>query len=292
MLCVAAVLAFVMAATSSLAAQPGQFEPFTETIRFLSSTRWKQGAVVVDIEADLATHMDSLPVARRVVEVQVAQEISSIFVQAMRGVVLDSFNTLEDAFAQEPFMVGPLADVGGNGKREISYLDKGLRVLHLRYSIPFYGPGNIVDILTRHTALNVLPTYVGSVPSAAFTGLIIYGQGQYRAWGQTDLEVRIQPCFFPKIYDEEMNLVLEKGMCDPELIARQGMVAYTDSLDESPFLDRIGLLPLRTMARGVFGKNNTDLIIPRQVGLRMLTREENRRLLREGRILVILDALD
>jgi hypothetical protein len=43
------------------------------------------------------------------------------------------------------------------------------------------------------------------------------------------------------------------------------------------------------MARGVFGRNATDLLLPREAARQLLSREGNRQLLREGRILIILD---
>ena len=65
------------------------------------------------------------------------------------------------------------------------------------------------------------------------------------------------------------------------------MIAYTtDPSDRGP-ADRIGSNPLRILARGVFGRNDTDLLIPTESAHRLLATADNRRLLREGRILVV-----
>ena len=65
---------------------------------------------------------------------------------------------------------------------------------------------------------------------------------------------------------------------------------YEESEAREPgYTERIGLNPLRTMARGVFGKNSTDIIIPREVARQLLAVEENHRLLLEGRVLVVLN---
>jgi hypothetical protein len=78
-------------------------------------------------------------------------------------------------------------------------------------------------------------------------------------------------------------------MCDPKFLLRWGVAAYAFSDDETLFRERIGDLPLRTMARGVFGRSATDLLLPREAARQLLSREGNRQLLREGRILIILD---
>jgi hypothetical protein len=55
------------------------------------------------------------------------------------------------------------------------------------------------------------------------------------------------------------------------------------------FRDRVGELPLLTKARGVFGRNATDLLLSAEVARQLLSRQHNRELLREGKILIILD---
>ena len=83
-------------------------------------------------------------------------------------------------------------------------------------------------------------------------------------------------------------------MCDPEALKRWGGVAaYEYSADEATLKaneERVGVLPLRTMARGVFGRNATDILLSADAARQLLSREQNRALLREGRILIILDA--
>jgi len=50
-----------------------------------------------------------------------------------------------------------------------------------------------------------------------------------------------------------------------------------------------GTGPLRIFARGVFGIKPTDLIIDDSDALLIISSQENRRLLSEGRVVIILD---
>jgi hypothetical protein len=94
-----------------------------------------------------------------------------------------------------------------------------------------------------------------------------------------------------------MNLVFERNMVEPALGQKQGMVHYTgresimrptpSALDEA-LITRVGENPLRIMARGVFGVVPTDPIIDREDALLILSSEANRRLLREGKVAIVL----
>ena len=43
------------------------------------------------------------------------------------------------------------------------------------------------------------------------------------------------------------------------------------------------------MLRSIYGVNNTDLIITKDVALKLLSSRDNDRIIREGRILIIID---
>jgi hypothetical protein len=51
----------------------------------------------------------------------------------------------------------------------------------------------------------------------------------------------------------------------------------------------VGNNPLRIIARGVFGIRPTDPIIDRDDALLIISSENNRRLLREGKVVIVLD---
>ena len=65
-----------------------------------------------------------------------------------------------------------------------------------------------------------------------------------------------------------------------------------DRLQIFRLLVRAGPLPLRLVARGVFGDNATDIVIPTEGALQLLTLPENMQLLRDGKIVIIYDSLE
>ena len=92
-----------------------------------------------------------------------------------------------------------------------------------------------------------------------------------------------------RIYNDELELIASPFMADPKMLNRWGFVVYTNSVDEQEFIQRIGNYPLRTMLRSIYGVNNTDLIITKDVALKLLSSRDNDRIIREGRILIIID---
>jgi hypothetical protein len=88
-----------------------------------------------------------------------------------------------------------------------------------------------------------------------------------------------------------MNLVLEKGMCSPQALARWGMVGYAQALDDPVVSLRAGVLPLRLAARAVFGDKATDIVISTDAVRQILALPENISLLQQGRIVIVYNSL-
>jgi hypothetical protein len=104
--------------------------------------------------------------------------------------------------------------------------------------------------------------------------------------------VTARPALFPRIWDEQMNLLLDKGMCAPESLARWGMVGYSQAVDDPAADLRVGNVPLRLAARGVFGDNDTDIVISMDGARQLLALPENIALLQTGRIVIVYDSLE
>jgi hypothetical protein len=92
-----------------------------------------------------------------------------------------------------------------------------------------------------------------------------------------------------------MKLIFERNMFNPQA----GTMVHYFSMREifaggpsglSPEITAIvGSRPLRIFASGIFGIQPTDPIISREDALLIISNSENRNLLREGRVAVIVD---
>jgi hypothetical protein len=160
------------------------------------------------------------------------------------------------------------------------------------------------SLLTHRSAAPVrAPLTPARAP--AYTSVIVIAAGSLPVHGR-NTSAQTRPCLFPKIWDSEMNLVYERGITDPSVFSptapaderRDAIVKYVP--EEALFRDTpsgmdadlerfVGANPLRIMARGVFGASPTDPVIDRADALLILSSEANTRLLREAKIVIVLD---
>ena len=135
------------------------------------------------------------------------------------------------------------------------------------------------------------------VQTADYTGIIVIANEELAVHGRAG-HAFAEPCLFPKIWDTEMNLIYARNMFEAGAIGSFLMTRYaapesifrpTPSGLEGELEALLGPRPLRILARGIFGISPTDPIIDREDALKILSSENNRRLLREGRVLLVLD---
>jgi hypothetical protein len=136
-------------------------------------------------------------------------------------------------------------------------------------------------------------------PAADYTGIIIIADMALPIHGR-NTSAFVSPCLFPKIWDTEMNLIYERNLTDPAITGsgERPIVHYAKREDifrpnpsgiDSTLIPLVGERPLRIFARSVFGAVPTDPVIDRADALLMLSNENNRRLLREGRVVLVVN---
>ncbi|HET6488096.1 MAG TPA: hypothetical protein VFH83_16835, partial [Spirochaetia bacterium] len=253
-----------------------------------SAVDWAAGALVVDVSKVLDPSIPALPKAKETAQADIADRLSGILTLALGPVLVDSSHTFGQAVASDPSVFQAVAELVAAVSPRQAALTRDLSTLTVRYSLPFFGAGGI--------ALPLLPTHgvaprrrLGFVATRRYTGVLIYAKGPLSYVGTPETRLA-QPALFPRLWDEQMNLVLDKGMCNPDDLGRWGMVGYAQSLDDSATL-RAGASPLRITARGVFGDNATDIVISDDAAAQLLSLPENIGMLQQGRIVIVYESL-
>lgn len=250
---------------------------------------WQQGHVVIHTFNAIKTGTLSFPKARYNAELEIEENISNLFIEAIMKLNVDSYNNIEALIKTDQDFYNRLFNISDKGKKSISSVTTDLKYIKVSYVYSFYGENGLISTLVNHQIPNPIRRILGYTTSSRFSGLLIYARGDdYKEYAK-DSYSAVNPALFPKIFDENMKLVLNKEMCDPEYLKQWGMVVYTDSLDEKKFTERIGTFPLRINSRGIYGKNSTDLIISTQEANKLLYTEENHQILKQGRIVIIID---
>ena len=265
------------------------FADFEDLSRRQSILWGQEPGLLLEVERAVSAEERLSPGARFQVENRIEEALPALYIEAVEGILVDSYETVGQRLQASDALFRSLSELAVRGGRKISAsFSEDMHQVLVQYRFPLYGPDGLIAPFIQHERPFPIPRILGFTPSRTFTGLVIYAQGELPSHGKPGRE-RANPALLPRLFDEDMNPVLSPEMCDPKFLLRWGVAAYAFSDDETLFRERIGDLPLRTMARGVFGRNATDLLLPREAARQLLSREGNRQLLREGRILIILD---
>jgi hypothetical protein len=258
-------------------------------IAFESEVDWKEGILQIRAQVDLAAEESFIPAARRKSERLVEQQLPFQFRDTLAGMVVDSYNTAGELAEESPELVRAINGLTYRNTKTFSHISSNLQNFSVTYSYYFYP--EVIDIFIRHRRPYRPDRQLKYTPTTDFTGIVIYMKDDFPVHGERR-EAQLVPCLFPRILDEDLRQIYEKGMVEPDYLRSWGMVAYSEGLDERKFEDRVGLSPLRILGRGIFGKYDTDVIIDRESAEMILYSPNNRRLLAEGRVLIICDLPD
>lgn len=251
-----------------------------------STINWEEGTMTMDIEVALGPEDAFYPSIRRESEYTVKKYLPQLFLDGASGIKVDSYETIGTLINEDPELVRSLENIADRGVILYSRFSKDMTTFLMRYQFQLFP--EIVSLFIIHTTPYPPPRLLEYEPTTEFSGIVIYAMGAYPVHGEETASL-LNPCFFPTLFDPEMNIVVEKGMVNPAHLKKWGLAAYTSVINEKPFVERIGFTPFRTMATALFGKNRTDIILPSEAARKILYSDANRKLLTEGRILIICD---
>jgi hypothetical protein len=255
---------------------------------------WERMELSATVALDLASAGVRMPTGRSQAEEIIKVEYPGLIRPWILSIPIDSSTTLEDLINRGEFSFQGPELIAGGARRIPPALSTDLASLSSTYTIDLTKIGVQITRHSRPTEprLPLIPT-----PAASYTGIIIIADGELPIHGRNS-QALTEPCLFPKIWDTDMNLIYERNVLDPAVLQRTTMVRY---VPESSIFQRtpsgltaeltalVGDNPLRIFARGVFGIKPTDPIIDREDALTILSSEANRRLLREGKVAIVLN---
>ena len=253
------------------------------------SIDWARGALNAQTSFDLARAGITLPSGRYLGEETLEEAYPALLRPFLLSLRVDSNSIIKDVMDRGEISLEELDNLCRNAEKIPPSLSADLTRMSGRYTI---FTEKISILLTRHKR-PVEPEHpLIPVPVADYTGIIIIADEQLPIHGRR-AQVLLEPCFFPKIWDTNMNLIYERNMMASNLMVRyttrENIFRSTPSGLEGELAAFIGPRPLRILAREVFGINPTDPVIDKEDALKILSSENNRRLLKEGRVVLVLN---
>lgn len=206
----------------------------------------------------------------------------------------DSSSTVEDYIRRGELKLNDLDNLLLEAQKIPPSLSADLSFITGRYILNLK---DISSLLMQKPGRMNIPRPLLPAPTVDYTGVIIIADKELPIHGRNS-SAMVRPCLFPKIWDTGMQEIYTRNMLDLSGPSGSVMVRYGDAEKifrptpsglEGDLAELAGPRPLRIFARGVFGVYPADLIIDKEDALKIISSENNRRLLREGRVIFILN---
>jgi len=260
-------------------------------IDITGTVEWDTMRINAAVSLDLESAGISLPSGRTQGESLISTGYFELIRPGILELQVDSSSTIADLVSRGEFSLAEAQAIALNASAVPPTLSPDMKNMSASYTIPISG---VSAAVLRHTRPSPVMRTLNPVSAARYTGIVIIASESLPVHGMKSVSLPV-PCLFPKIWDSEMNLIYERNMLESSNIQ---MVRYSPAQDIfrnnpsglSPELqETVGERPLRIFARGVFGIKPTDLIIDRDDAMLIISSAENRRLLSQGKVAIILD---
>jgi hypothetical protein len=268
--------------------------PGRANIGLSGSVEWEKGKINAVLSLNLKSSGISLPVGRIRGEEILADEYPRFLRPCILSLQADSSSTVEDYIGRGELDLRALDRLLMEAGKTAPSLSTDLGFITGRYSLDLKD----LDSLMRRPLRRLdIPRPLIPSPATDYTGIIIIADRELPIHGRNSAAL-IRPCLFPKIWDTGMREIYTRNMTEPLPPGGNTIVRYagaenifrpTPSGLDGELADLVGPNPLRIFAQGVFGICPTDPIIDKEDALKIISSENNRRLLREGRVILILN---
>ena len=284
------IIAALLLGVSALAVSPawGEEIPFDISL----SINWVRGELASRVSFELAAAGIKLPAGRFLAEETLEQAYPTLLRPHLLSLKVDSGATINTLVERGDLLLGELDTLCQKAEKVPPSLSPDLLNMNSGYTVLM---DKISSLLMKHR--RAVEPERPLIPTAAadYTGIIIIADSELPIQGRRETAY-MEPCLFPKIWDTGMNLVYERNMYDPlaggcivRYAPRDSIFRPTPSGLDAELSAFVGPNPLRIIARRIFGINLTDPVIDRNDALKILSSSNNRRLLREGRVVLVLN---
>jgi len=252
---------------------------------------WDTLEIRASVSLDLASAGVRLPSGRSRGEALLSDGYLRLIRPGILELQVDSSSTLADLINRGEFSLTDAESFALAARSLPPALSHDMLKMSASYTVSISG---VSAALLRHSRPAPVARTLTPVSTAHYTGIIIIAPESLPVYSMRSEALAI-PCLFPKIWDSEMNLIYERNMLQTGIstmvrYAPPASIFQHNPSGLSPELRAVvGDRPLRIFASGVFGIKPTDLIIDRSDALLIVSSDENRRLLSEGKVAIILN---
>ncbi|HAK68858.1 MAG TPA: OmpA family protein [Treponema sp.] len=251
-----------------------------------SRVDWSRATFTSDVTLDVVKAGIPMPSGKSVSMNRIQMELPVLVKDPLLSLYADDTRTIGDLILEGSLTLDALTRIIDDSKKTPPYFVDASNKLKTTHTISL---SDIGSLLVRHHTPYVQEKPIDRISSRAYTGIVIDARGTLPVQGE-HIKSEVSPCLFPKIWNEDMTLVYERNMVNPEVAKKSGIVDYLPGQGSNKKTQRAGSDPLWITARKVYGVNRCDPVISYEDYLRITTVPQNLELLKQGKVVILLDA--
>ena len=254
------------------------------TMAARSRIDWSKKAFTSDVSLDIVKAGIPMPSGKSSAVNKIQMELPILVKDTLLSIYADDTRTLADLVLEGTLTLDELTRIIDNSHHTPASFENGGTRLQTEHNIKLQEIGSL---LVKHHTPYTQRKPIQRIASRAYSGIIIDARGVLPVQGEF-VSSEVQPCLFPKIWDEDMTLVYERNMVDPATAKEKGIVSYAADKTVHIYEESVGKDPLWITAKKVYGVYRCDPVISHDDYLRITTVAENLKLLQEGKVLILL----
>ena len=269
---------------SGLCAQQKRNDP-NAPLASTSKVNWIDKTFTSNITLDVDKAGIPMPSGKNSAVNTVSSRLPNLIKDPLLTLYVDSSRTLGDYILERKISLSQITDIVESGNKTLGYFDNKNSLFKMDHKLNL---NQIGGLFVRHQTPYERRKSIESVSSRPYTGIIIDARGELPIHGEF-VQGAAEPCLFPRVWNENMEIVYERNMMESAAAAKQSVCGYDWSDDERRYSSRTGADPLHISAKQVFGHNRTDLVISNEDALRIFSVPQNAELLKKGKIVLLLN---
>ena len=250
-----------------------------------SKVNWIDKTFTSNITLDVDKAGIPMPSGKNSAVNTVSSRLPNLIKDPLLTIYVDSSRTLGDYILERKLSLSRITDIVESGNKTLGYFDNKTSLFTMDHKLLL---NQIGSLFVRHQTPYERRKSIETISSRPYTGIIIDARGKLPVHGEF-VEAQAEPCLFPRVWNENMEIVYERNMIESSEVKQSGVGGYDWSDDESRYNKRVGADPLRISAKQIFGHNRTDLVISDEDALRIFSVPQNAELLKKGKIVLLLN---
>src|SRR5574344_2021477 len=268
-----------------MAAQSASVSEKDAVMHSSSYITWTKGTFTSEINLNVQKAGIPLPSGKSAAINRIQMDLPVLIKDPLLSLYVDDTQTIGDLVLQGTLTLEEITRIISAGKQTPAYFAANGTDLQTKHLLSCRDIGS--PLVKHHTPYSI-NTPIEHIASRAYTGIIIDARGTLPIQGEFTSSV-VSPCLFPRIYNENMDLLYERNMVDPTIAKQTNIVYYGSDDRKETYIDRVGKDPLWITAKKVYGVNRCDPVISHDDYLKIATIPSNVTLLTQGHIVLLPD---